>query len=530
MAITSITFPEEVSLARSPVLVQAASNMPVAEKSANRLRWTVSGSPAVGESVTIAYGDVSVTLGVLAVADDSGYTISQQGALTVENYARLLATELNRNYDLYANFEIKYIFQNGVHRVVFDPRGSTELTWTHTETLSNISIDAFAPTNSSYSPNPAILLLVEIYDQLTASYNSRYAHVLPVLERYSQVDFDIMSDFNLGPALPPANTIGSGGDYIIECADNWAKFRIFYAEQSGSPPSAKALAGGDTEFYALYGGNDYYNQYNPFWAFWLENGKFLTAAPRLQYVTYEQPVWLYWVGRAGSRDVAIHVQAYHRSGAESQYTRDSYAEQFGQVIAIKAGFYQLQLPEDDADPITRYEVWLKSDSEAVSEAFEFKVVGNCGEFTRYFLFANSLGGCDTVRTTGKHTTRLETTTQSGARIVTSATAPAGLGQDFDYNRRSRVTYEGSLGYKDAEYVAYLQDMLNAPAAWLVDVSQERFNAIQILAETIELLKDGEDLYTLRFRYRHAWQEAHAGIADDGQRIIINTDTTPPDIG
>lgn len=528
MAIVNIDMPELVSLARSPVQVKLASNLPTAAFPINWLKWEVTGSPAAGETVTIGYGDVSVGLEVLAVADDSGHSISEQGALSLADYAQQLVEELQANYLLFSSFLIEYDLQGATHRVLFKPRGSTDLSWSFTSGLSNITVEIFQAENLAYKENQGILLLVEPYNKNTGVYDTPFPHVLPILESSANVVFDIHTDFMLGPSLPPANSIGSGGDFIIECVQNWAKYRLYYAEQSGNPVTAQALSSDGKEYFALFGGNDFFNQFNSFWGFWENNGKFLTAAPRVQLITYEQPLWLYWVGRA-VRTVEISVKAYHRSGAESTYTRDSYAEQIGEVIAIKAGFTQLQLPGNDADPIVKYEVWLESSSAAVSEVFTFKVTGQCAEFTRYFLFANSLGGCDTVRATGKHLTKIDTITQDGSRIIDDGTIADGLGEDFHYNRRSRALFEGSVGYKSAEYVAYLQDLLNAPAAWLVDVGRGRFNPLLIDAGSTDLLKDGEDLYTLRFRYRHAWEEAHAGITDDGQRIIIETDLQGPDI-
>jgi len=478
MAITNIIEPEKVSLARSPVQVKLTSNLPTTPNLINRLRLTISGSPAVDETITISYGDVSETFVMKTVADQSGNTLSIQGALTLPQYAELLVEELQQNFNLFLNFEIEYS-PGAEEYISLSPRANLSLTWTVEETLTNIDADII-DGGAAYQVSPSIVLLAQLYNPDTAQFDILLPHVLPVIESSEEVVFDIHRDFALAPHLPAQSSIGIGGEYIEECVDNWTKYKLSWAERSGSPAQTSALQSSDTEFYAIFGGNDYFHQYDEFWSFHQLNGKFLTAAPRTQTVTYEQPVWLYWIGRT-SRITKISGVATHRSGATTPYTRGEISEVQGEVIVLK----------------------------------------ECDSWTRYFLFANSLGGCDTVRATGKHTTRLNTITQEGSRITTENTASAGQGEDFHYNRRSRVSYEGSVGHKSASYVAYLQDLMNAPAAWLIDLNANRYNPVLIEAGDINLLKDDEDLYTLRFSYAHAWEEAHLGVTDDGQRIIVS---------
>jgi hypothetical protein len=524
MAIVSTILPERVSLARSPVRVTLESDRPAEPVFTNTLRLQVTGSPTVGQTIRIRYGDVDESFEVLTVSDGSGNTLSAQGSLTLSQYANLLAAELSGNYDLFMAFSITTTINVAGNFINLDPRADLAQTWDVDNNLTNVSDAIFLGSSSAYQPNPRVVLVVETLEPESR----RLVHSLPLLASQVPVTFDIQSDFELNPCPPPSNTIGNAGSYFTECAGNWARYRLYWGERFGSPQQSSRLDTDNQIRYAVFAGQDYFNQYGPFWSYFAENGKFLTTAPRTQTVTAEQPIWLYWIGRAASpRTVRIAGNFTRRSGATGTFTRGFFSEKFGIPLIIKAGLTQLNLPDTASDPIVSYRVWVADGAaQVLSEVFTFQITGACAEFNRYFLFANSLGGCDTVRATGKHETTLSVSSQEGRRYL----EPSDLerGEDFQYGRKSRAVFEGSVGYKTASYLTYLQDMLNAPAAWLVDVENARLNPILIAPGDFRLMKDGDDLHTLKFRYSFAWEDAHAGIRDDGSRIIV-AQTPEPDV-
>lgn len=516
MAITSISLPEKVSLSRRPVLVKVDSTLLDTPNTVNYLRLAVAGNPSVDETIAISYADVSETFTIQVSADQSGNTLSQQGTLSLAEYGELIAEELRRNYQLFLNFRIEHS-SDAEEYVRLYPRSDRSSEFSVENNLSNITDSVLLSESPNYSPFPSVLLLVQKYNAATEAFDELLPHVLPVID--GQVEFDLQQDFQLGPELPPAATIGVGGDYLVPCTENWQAFKLNWAERSGSPARTTALQTEGEIYYAVWGANNFFNQYQTFWSVWQNNGRFSTAAPRRQLVTYEQPVWLYWLGRQ-ARTLEIAGTITRRSGATEDYVRGQIEERVGEMLLLKAGFTQLQLAENESDPAIQYTLYLQNAEGAVSETFTFSLTGRCNDWTRYILFANSLGGCDTVRITGKQITRVESSAQESSRIVTAQTVDAGLGEDFQYDRRSRVNYQGSIGHRSAAYISYLQEMLNSPAAWLVDVSAARFNPILLDTGNVNLLKDDEDLFSLEFSYRHAWEDISLGITDDGNRISL----------
>jgi len=466
MAITNATLPETVSLARGPVELKLTSNLPTSGTPINRLRLTVAGSPAVGETITLTYGEVEETIEVKTASDDTGRTISVQGALSLADYGALLAEELRGNYALFLNFEIEYELQGAFHYVYLSPRYTTAFTWSTSGSLSNITATPVVGTNTAYQDNPGLVALVEVYDDDADAWGDPIIHSLPILRSSEEVIFDLRNDFVLRHGLPPTNTIGSSGSNFAQITDNIVKYRLRYAERQGRPSVIARLTDASDDLFALFGTNSFFSQYEDFWSYWEVNGRFLTPQPKTKRVAFDQPEWLYWLGRSNDYSPwTLKVRAYRRSGAVSDYSYGGGQVFFvGECWAIKTGFTQLNLPLDSADPITYYEVYLDKKGAVASETFTYYLTGACGEFERYFLFGNSLGGCDTIRATGKWLTSLEHSTQEGQRVTDETTLSDSRGEDFHYNRSGRAVYEGSVGYISAARAAYLQELLLTPEA------------------------------------------------------------------
>jgi hypothetical protein len=432
MAITEKKLPEAVSLSRSPLQVMFKSNLPQDPSNVKYIRMRIlDGGPTIGQTFSIIYGDISETFTVQTAADDTGRTLSIQGALTLENYWQLIATELQKNAELFTAFTIEPIQLATEYFIKITPRTKTDTDLTLDHDLENVT--ATVLTYDDAPINPHLLLLVEAYDHTAADYAAPVTHALPLFSPEEFVTFDVHRDFDLRHALPAEASIGGGGDYIAPCRDNWTKYRLRWAEMQGRPPVAAALDDNDLdEFFLIHGGNAFMLRYDMFWTFWKENGRFSTAQAKTKTITHTQPEWLYWIGRTtAEQTLHLLIEAIHRSGSTSVFSRGSYAITKGEVICCKVGFEQLALPYNEADPIVSYNVRLrKADEATVSETFTFYLAESCGEFTRFFLFGNSLGGCDTVRATGKMVTGVDITTQRGRRIVTSDVLGEGRAEDF----------------------------------------------------------------------------------------------------
>jgi len=245
-------------------------------------------------------------------------------------------------------------------------------------------------------------------------------------------------------------------------------------------------------------------------------------------VTPEQPEWLYYLGRR-DESLRVRVVVTRRDDTTEVLNLESFEARTGQLYAIKTGFDQLGLSIDFTNPIVSYSVALISIAEPVTEFYQYRVTLDGASWDRYFLFGNSLGGFDTVRGTGRQTSAVDISTATARRIVTAADRAAYRGEDFDYDRRLRGTFSGSIGYRTLPEILHLRDMLLSDTVYIIDRQESRFVPIQTEAGSVNLFKDGDDLFGLDFRYRHAWEEANIDVADYGTNIINTTEFPHPTV-
>jgi len=175
MAIINTEFPERVSMVKdTPLRVVLASDLPTAAVLLRKLRLRINGSPAVGETLTFSYADLSITLTAQVQSDDSGNTISTQGALSIADYAALLVEELNASYEIFLNFRVVLNLQGSTYYIDIFPRGSLAPEFSFTNGLSNIVVDEIVGTTSAYQASPALAVVTEVWDHATQAYAERF--------------------------------------------------------------------------------------------------------------------------------------------------------------------------------------------------------------------------------------------------------------------------------------------------------------------------------------------------------------------
>jgi len=527
MAIINTILPEQVSMVNNtPLRVTLASDQPTASVLLRKLRLRVNGSPAVGETLSFSHSDLSITLTVQVQSDDSGNTISTQGALSIVDYAQLLVDELNASYELFLNFRIVLNVQGSTYFIDIFPRGSLGPEFSFTNGLSNIVVDQIVGTNGEYQASPAAAVVTEIWDHAAQAYTQRSEHVLPVTTPGADLIFDLQSDFTLQHELPPVDSIVSAGPVVHPCTRNWTKYRLYYCERAGLPPTYTKLQGGSTEYYAFHGGRGFFQQDELFWGFWKQNGKWQTSQLSPKQITPSQPEWLYYLGRQ-SRTLRVRLILTRRDNTTETIDLENFAESIGQIYAFKTGFDQLGLSIDLANPIVKYAVVLvESGVTEVTERYQYRITLDGSPWDRFFLFGNSLGGFDTVRGTGRQTSAVEISSATARRIVTAADRAQFKGQYFEYDRQMRGRFRGSIGYKTLPRVLQLREMLLSESVYIVDQQGIRFVPIQIDAGSVNLFKDGDDLFGVDFSYQHAWEEQNIDIADYGEAIVTGEQPTP----
>lgn len=518
MAITATTFPEKVSLAnRQPVQVSLTSNLPLSAVSYNSLLLVVAGVSDPGQVIAFSYGDFSIQLTFSEQGGSEPLTLSLRNGLSTEDYTNLLAQQLEAQVQILLNFEV-YVDQTVTGpRIRLLPRGNANLVFTHF-TDAAIGISTSTAGSSEFFGTPGLTLVNEIYDAAAGLFSQRIQHQLPVLATNEAVIIDLQDDFDLNYEAPRPSSIGPGANYVHACTRNWAKYRIKYAETTGRPPIAGPLIAHEEELFVVHGSRGFQTQFSAFWSFWESNGRFQTRLLSPQRVAPQQPNWLYWLGREDSRLVQINALITHESGATEDRLLGFFTERLGEVVALSCGMRQLGISETDPDMVVRYDFYLSTlgRGEDISNRFGFMVTYDCEDWERYLLVGNSLGGMDTLRTTGRFQITSEATTNAGRRYVTAADIADGIGEDFHYGRQHRLMYSGSVGHVNRQDIVRLQSLLLSTEVKLIDTEKQRFVPILIDAGSVALTKDGNDLESITFSFRLAYED-HS--LDDAPKLI-----------
>lgn len=235
--------------------------------------------------------------------------------------------------------------------------------------------------------------------------------------------------------------------------------------------------------------------------------KFLTNQPATKEVTEFQLEFLYFI--APSTDTyTLKADLVH----ENDNTTAGYnpgisiaAEQYD-VILFPVGFEQLGL--NTINPgVVKWTVYL---NDGLSESRVYELACQCSPLDRYYLMSNSLGGYDTVRTTGELAVKDDTQSQRIQKIL--GTNYVSSNRSFaDIDTHIRETCNQHTGHLTKEENFWLKDLLLTEDAYRFGdylpnlESTGRLVPIVIDRGSIPRYKDQDFLYGFPFSYKEAFE-------------------------
>jgi len=199
---------------------------------------------------------------------------------------------------------------------------------------------------------------------------------------------------------------------------------------------------------------------------WISSGKFLTRQPREKIVTKCQPEYLsFVVPDVSLTGIKINVEVTFEDGSTLDVSDGTtYAIDQFEVMQIKTGYEALGLGV--GSPVQCWEVWItvsggSDDGLVITERMKYCLdCTDCSVLDRYYVFENSLGGYDTLRTVGELKATIEVEGRM-ARKIPHPLAAAGTRTVIDYGTRHRHQFEQYVGYLEKEVAYWLQDLLTS---------------------------------------------------------------------
>ena len=312
-----------VQLIKSPQLLKVTTDK--SYKIYNSTTWDIAfseGGPANNNSITLTWGTISITFTFNTTPDTSGYQLPLQGASTLTAYVSDIEDKLNLNTEFAQYFTISNLGST----LVVSPSSEAQHAASHTDNASNITITVTQTSNASYEQNLSVVLSVQKHEQSVSGawINPPIVHSLPITKGNS-ANFDLSTDFDLKPHLPPANSLNSAGTIYADAIDCYQKFRLAYGNKFGSTPTTQQLTRTTTaEYIALHGGLKFNNRGLSWYNSQTNNAIWLTQQITNKNVTEDQPeYWTFFPKMSGSNQYDIKLKQFFKDGTDSTSTHSS---------------------------------------------------------------------------------------------------------------------------------------------------------------------------------------------------------------
>jgi hypothetical protein len=256
--------------------------------------------------------------------------------------------------------------------------------------------------------------------------------------------------------------------------DNVVTAQFHQAEAYGDPQVIQTINLVDT-FKIINGGipkqisSDFFSEILP------ATKQFLTWHPLRKRVTQDQPELLHFLVYLDTiTELNLLVKLYFTDGTDSTHTIDTVADVAEeQIYRLPAGYTQLGLSVLAGEKkIKKYELWLTDQADAViSEIRTFAVEYQRVPETRFWLFTNSLGMFEIMRTEGKSSESHGIERESSSNYLPNGYSRV-LGEMRTRVLGSSETMDLSSGYLDSkEQALWAKEILLSDKVYLLTVDQ-----------------------------------------------------------
>ncbi len=501
MSLTLNTTPGEYQLSRNNVWAKISTDNNVSTAGViSVLKIAVSGTSAtVGQYVKLPFNAGLITMTFASALDNTGNTLRTAGSLTLANFILQLAADLASNYYI----SDAYIITSDTSHVILTAKfpGSA---------YSFISPSTTA-TGFTFSTNTAgvdqvnrtnFKIILDIYFETSYKSGSFVKiHSQALIPAATSVVFDIHDALHaqLGIDLPSyaMTTVMS----VVNCI---GRYKIRYAESYGDLPVIQQMTESSI-CYILKGALSFFeNSYTTsiLTSYFVASQKFLTWQPRIKTVTTSQQEYLSFMVPSAATTIKLIAKYYYSDGSTSvntPLTKTSISEY--DIYMFPTGYSQIINPVAGKQ-IIKWDIWIADQTNTViSEIFTYKLILKPEVDQRYFLIENSVGGFDTLRTTGENSTSLSVQTDVGQKILQQGYSPVAAGFQKLLSI-GQPTYKQAAGWRTKAEIDWLEELLYSKNVY-EDFNGE-FVPVIINTASIDKYTSRQTLLPLNFEYSYAF--------------------------
>ncbi|WP_374949634.1 hypothetical protein [Mucilaginibacter sp.] len=263
--------------------------------------------------------------------------------------------------------------------------------------------------------------------------------------------------------------------------------------------------------------------------------RFLRQGSKNKIVRADQPEWLTFIN-ISAQDIVADLEIKVYNADQTVYTFNAVTGLSIPVYAkfqFQTGFNQLAIAgRQAANKIPLYYTCrIKTAAGYVSAAYANILEYGYQQWPRYFIYFNSYGAFQTVRTTGKSFGKYDRKSDT-ARLDTDKATAALTGDFTECNITIQEKYTVNAGYSESgkRNVALIRDFFRSPAVYAFE--DGKLIPIQITTQTVEEPLDGQYVYASSFEYAVKYEEDNytedqTKVVDDTIDQLLNIAGTPP---
>jgi hypothetical protein len=383
---------------RIPLKFQASTNLISNEGSKAEILITWTGIPDPDLYFDLLLFGQTVRFTCKVTPDNSGAQFHDgTGLATLADWVAVLAEDLLRNYLITRYYDIT-VDAESIDIIAKESGAAFSQEFTPGPDIEATADDS-QKTGEDQSLQPFYGIVVLLYCNNTF-----------VSELILNVDEEGNAETDIAELLKPylsqeLQWPESDVSFIFDCPAALASWNFYYGERWGSN-AYQALALSDT-YYAIDGGVsrmqllNYFLSETDFWTKLQASKYFLSWAPLTRIIAPDEPVKLYFMNHSAATSLKLMAKLYTAS-SDSTVTIETVSDVADKTIwELVLSPAKVEYAGISDQTLVKIEVWIQDQSDAViSEIRTFILDYTHYEHTRYFIFKNSLGAFECLRSTG----------------------------------------------------------------------------------------------------------------------------------
>jgi hypothetical protein len=323
---------------------------------------------------------------------------------------------------------------------------------------------------------------------------------LPYSRKNKKVEFNLANMLNVYPTPPQDNALtylnyGSVQPNLSDIA--WGptkKIQIKYNDMYGAPAELP-LTLIDSDIYTyIYGSSPYWYGFGPdpnakkalLHSYVAKNG--LTA---IKEIRREQPEFMYVYSPTAST-LNFSIEVVFTDGTAANVVT------FGRLIPAGISWHAIGIDQNTltltADPTKTVNLYIINVVGLGSIVYQLD--DHTTEYDEYIIYDNGLGGCETLRCSGRHQTAYSVDKEIFTRAISRGT-------NFRRGIKGIVSATGqdamilNTGYYEKEYIQHIRQVIIGEA-WYIDQRRRSFEHVIVKDASIKPVDRSEDLFYVQF--------------------------------